>query len=74
MSLIGKQGNAKLVDTPRKEAYNKWMLTITLWPQICTLSGRRIPMYSKAYVWKDGVVERWVIAEEFIIARLKGEI
>ena len=67
-------GVTESVDEPVPEAYNKWMLTITLWPKVCTISGKRIPMYSKAYCRKDGRIEEWAIAEEFIIARLKGEI
>lgn len=64
----------KIVDEPVDEVYNKWMLTITLWPKTCILSGKTIPMLSKAYVLKDGFCERWVAPNEFIIAKLKGEI
>jgi len=62
------------VDEPRQEAYNKWMLTVTLWPKKCILSGKQINMMSEAYVYKDNFCEHWVDKDEFIIARLKGEI
>ena len=65
---------SKIVDEPVTEAYNKWILTITLWPKTCIISKRPIPMLTKAYVNKDMFCERWALADEFIIARLKGKI
>ena len=63
-----------MIDEPLSEAYNKWILTITLWPKTCIISGKQIDMMTKAYVNKDMFCERWALAEEFIMARLKGEI
>jgi len=71
---MGSYSNTGSVDGPVKEPYNIWVSTITLWPKECTISGKRIPMYSKAYVKKDGDIETWALHAEFIFARLKGDI
>lgn len=65
-----------MVDWPEHLPYNKWVETRTLWPQECCISGKRIPMYSRAYVRIDQIAktEIWALAEEFTMARLKGEI
>jgi len=71
---MGSYFGAYDVDEMTKEPYNIWVLTITLWPKQCSISGKQIPMYSKAYVRKDNFSETWALKEEFIFARLKGEI
>lgn len=63
-----------MIDEPTDEVYNKWILTITLWPKKCIISGKQINMMAKAYVNKDMFCERWALPEEFIMARLKGKI
>ncbi len=70
----GEFNHTKPIDGSDKKVYNKWILTRTLWPKFCDISGARIPMYSNASMRKDGQIETWVAAEEFIMARLKGEL
>jgi len=57
-----------------EEPNQKWFLTVTLFPKECALTGKRIPMYNKAYLRKDGQIETWVSVDAFIFARLRGEI
>ena len=66
--------STKMFDEPVNEVYNKWILTITLWPKTCIISGKQINMMTKAYVNKDMFCERWALQDEFIMARLKGDI
>jgi len=57
-----------------QEPRGTWFRTITLFPKVCALTGDRIPMYNKAYLLKDGLIETWVSDEAFVFARIKGEI
>lgn len=65
-----------MVDHGYKKVYNKWVLTQTLWPKTCFVSGKPIPMFSKAYLLQNGDItaETWALPNEFIMARLKGKI
>jgi len=71
---MGSYFGAYDVDEVTKEPYNIWVLTITLWPKVCSISGKPIPMGSRAYVKKDDFSETWATKEAFVFARLKGEI
>ena len=72
--MMPRYSTAKKVDEPVSEVYNKWILTITLWPKTCIISGKQIDMMAKAYVNKDMFCERWALPSEFTMARLKGDI
>lgn len=64
-----------MVDKNGKSSYNAWVLTKTLWPKVCFRSGKPIPMYTEAYCLSDFEdIETWILPDEFIIARLKGEV
>lgn len=71
--MVGSDGS-DAVDRPSERVYTKWELLRTLWPKTCSISGKRIPMYSNAYHRSSGDIEQWAIPEEYTMAKLKDNI